>query len=159
MTDTSNTPTEEAIRAYGDDLIRRKLIDALTIVLDAHLPSSIPAAERLATRLHSHYALVSSDPAWGWVVMRLEATRLGRTNAMEVSLDRMYQEGVATGVFRDLDPVAGDSDQRRWANGIRISAPIAGGVQLVGLVLIATVLAVLYVLFGDRWWAPHPPMP
>ena len=27
MTDTSS-PTEEAIRAYGDDLIRRKLIDA-----------------------------------------------------------------------------------------------------------------------------------
>lgn len=28
MTDTSSSPTEEAIRAYGDDLIRRKLIDA-----------------------------------------------------------------------------------------------------------------------------------
>lgn len=92
---------EDLLRA-----VRRKLIDALTIVLDAHLPSSVPAAERLATRLHSHYALVSNDPAWGWVVIRLEATRLGRTSAMETSLDRMYQEGVAAGVFRDLDPVA-----------------------------------------------------
>ena len=49
-------------------------------------------------------------------------------------------------VIRDLDPVAGDSDQRRWANGIRVAAPIAGAVQLVGLVLIATVLAILYVI-------------
>jgi hypothetical protein len=48
--------------------------------------------------------------------------------------------------IRDLDPVVGDSDQRRWASGIRIAAPIAGGVQLVGLVLIATVLAILYVV-------------
>ena len=55
----------------------------------------------------------------------------------------LHQLGTA---IRDLDPVAGDSDQRRWANGIRIAAPIAGGVQLVGLVLIATVLAILYVL-------------
>ncbi len=52
---------------------------------------------------------------------------------------------LATAV-RDLDPTVGDSDHRRWANGIRIAAPIAGGVQLVGLVGIATVLAVLYVL-------------
>ena len=52
----------------------------------------------------------------------------------------------AATAIRDLDPVAGDSDQRRWANGIRIAAPIAGGVQLVGLVLLATVLAILYVL-------------
>ena len=46
----------------------------------------------------------------------------------------LHQLGTA---IRDLDPVEGDSDQRRWANGIRIAAPIAGGVQLVGLVLIA----------------------
>src|SRR6476619_4181845 len=26
--------------------------------------------------------------------------------------------------IRDLDPVEGDSDQRRWANGIRIAAPL-----------------------------------
>lgn len=28
MTDSSNAPTEEAIRGFGDDLIRQKLIDA-----------------------------------------------------------------------------------------------------------------------------------
>ncbi|MFL6079982.1 MAG: hypothetical protein ACJ714_08645 [Ornithinibacter sp.] len=48
--------------------------------------------------------------------------------------------------IRDLDPVVGDSDQRRWASGIRVAAPIAGGVQLVGLVLLATVLAIFYVI-------------
>ena len=30
----------------------------------------------------------------------------------------------------------GDSDQRRWANGIRIGAPVAGLVRLVGLVVL-----------------------
>jgi hypothetical protein len=55
----------------------------------------------------------------------------------------LHQLGTA---IRDLDPVKGDSDQRRWANGIRIAAPIAGGIQLVGLVLIGTVLALFYVL-------------
>ena len=48
--------------------------------------------------------------------------------------------------IRDLDPTEGDSDQRRWASGIRVAAPIAGGVQLVGLVLLATVLVILYVV-------------
>jgi hypothetical protein len=48
--------------------------------------------------------------------------------------------------LRDLDPTPGDSDTRRWANGIRIAAPVAGGIQLVGLVLIATVLAIFYVV-------------
>jgi hypothetical protein len=52
---------------------------------------------------------------------------------------------LATAV-RDLDPAVGDSDHRRWANGIRIAAPVAGGVQLVGLVALSTVLAVLYVI-------------
>jgi hypothetical protein len=52
---------------------------------------------------------------------------------------------LATAV-RDLDPVRGDSDHRRWASGIRVAAPAAGVVQLVGLVLLGTVLAVLYVL-------------
>jgi hypothetical protein len=55
----------------------------------------------------------------------------------------LHQLGVA---IRDLDPVEGDSDQRRWANGIRIAALVAGGVQLVGLVLIGTVLAIFYVI-------------
>ena len=92
---------EDLLRA-----VRRKLTDALMAVLDAHLPSSIPASSRLATRLHSHFALVSHDPAWGWVVMRLDATRLGRTPAMEESFDRMYREGVAAGEFRAADPLA-----------------------------------------------------
>jgi len=52
---------------------------------------------------------------------------------------------IATAI-RDLDPATGDSDHRRWASGIRLAAPIAGGVQLVGLVLIATVLAIFYVV-------------
>ena len=55
----------------------------------------------------------------------------------------LHQLGTA---IRDLDPVEGDSDQRRWANGIRVAAPIAGAVQLVGLVLISTVLAIFYVI-------------
>ena len=92
---------EDLLRA-----VRRKLTDALMAVLDAHLPPSIPASSRLATRLHSHFALVSHDPAWGWVVMRLDATRLGRTPAMEESFDRMYREGVAAGEFRPADPLA-----------------------------------------------------
>ncbi len=92
---------EDLLRA-----VRRKLTDALMTVLDAHLPPSIPASSRLATRLHSHYALVSHDPAWGWVVMRLDASRLGRTPGMEESFDRMFQEGVAAGEFRPADPAA-----------------------------------------------------
>ena len=92
---------EDLLRA-----VRRKLTDALMAVLDAHLPPSIPASSRLATRLHSHFALVSNDPAWGWVVMRLDATRLGRTPAMEESFDRMYRDGVAAGEFRQADPLA-----------------------------------------------------
>ena len=52
---------------------------------------------------------------------------------------------LATAV-RDLDPAVGDSDHRRWADGIRVAAPVAGGIQLVGLVGLATLLAVLYVI-------------
>ncbi len=92
---------EDLLRA-----VRRKLIDALTAVLDAHLPPSLPASSRLATRLHSHFALVSHDHAWGWVVIRLESTRLGRTSTMEENFDRMYQDGVVAGEFRPADPVA-----------------------------------------------------
>ena len=92
---------EDLLRA-----VRRKLTDALMAVLDAHLPPSMPASSRLATRLHSHFALVSHDPAWGWVVMRLDATRLGRTPAMEESFDQMYLEGVAAGEFRQADLLA-----------------------------------------------------
>ncbi|HET6969408.1 MAG TPA: hypothetical protein VFI44_14070 [Ornithinibacter sp.] len=48
--------------------------------------------------------------------------------------------------IRDLDPVAGDSDQRRWASGLRVAAPAAGAVQLVGLVLLPTALGILFIL-------------
>ena len=53
----------------------------------------------------------------------------------------IHQLGTA---IRDLDPVEGDSDQRRWANGIRIAAPVAGVVQLVGLVLWRTPFTSVY---------------
>lgn len=92
---------EDLLRA-----VRRKLTDTLMAVLDTHLPPSVPVSSRLATRLHSHLALVSHDPAWGWVVMRLDATRLGRSPAMEESFDRMYREGVTAGEFRPADPLA-----------------------------------------------------
>jgi len=48
--------------------------------------------------------------------------------------------------IRDLDPVPGDSDHRRWANGLRVAAPVAGAAQLVGLVLIATGFGVVYLM-------------
>ncbi len=48
--------------------------------------------------------------------------------------------------IRDLDPVVGDSDQRRWAGGIRVAALVAGAVQLLGLVLIGTAVGVVYVI-------------
>jgi hypothetical protein len=48
--------------------------------------------------------------------------------------------------IRDLAPEAGDSDQRRWANGIRVAAPVSGLVRLVGLVFLATPLGALYAL-------------
>ena len=48
--------------------------------------------------------------------------------------------------LRDLDPAEGDSDHRRWAGGIRIAAPVAGLLQLVGLVLWRTSFSILYVL-------------
>ena len=47
--------------------------------------------------------------------------------------------------IRDLAP-AGDNDQRRWANGIRVGAPVAGLVRLVGLVFLATPLGAFYAL-------------
>lgn len=48
--------------------------------------------------------------------------------------------------IRDLDPAEGDSDQRRWAAGIRVAAPVAGLLQLVGLVLWRTALSPVYGL-------------
>jgi hypothetical protein len=51
---------------------------------------------------------------------------------------------LATGI-RDRAP-EGDSDVRIYTRGIRIGAPVAGLVQLVGLVAIGTALAPLYFL-------------
>lgn len=52
---------------------------------------------------------------------------------------------LATGI-RDLDPVVGDSDHRRWATGIRVAAPLVGAVQLVGLVLLSTAVGALFLM-------------
>lgn len=52
---------------------------------------------------------------------------------------------LATGI-RDLDPVVGDSDHRRWATGIRVAAPVVGAVQLVGLVLLSTAVGALFLV-------------
>ena len=51
---------------------------------------------------------------------------------------------LATGI-RDLAP-EDDSDIRLYTRGVRIGAPVAGAVQLVGLVGISTALAPLYFL-------------
>lgn len=47
--------------------------------------------------------------------------------------------------IRDLAP-DGDQDARRWAHGIRVAVPVAGLVQLVGLVGISTALAPIFFL-------------
>ena len=52
---------------------------------------------------------------------------------------------LATGI-RDLDPEPGDSDHRKWANGIRVGALVAGAVHLVGLVLLSTRVGALFLL-------------
>lgn len=51
---------------------------------------------------------------------------------------------LATGI-RDLAPEA-DSDIRIYTRGVRVGAPVAGVVQLVGLVGISTAIAPLYFL-------------
>jgi hypothetical protein len=61
----------------------------------------------------------------------------------EILLTVVILHQLATAI-RDLDPAVGDSDQRRWANGIRIAAPVAGGLELVGLVLWRTAFAPIY---------------
>ena len=62
----------------------------------------------------------------------------------EIVLTVVLLHQLATAI-RDLAP-EGDSDQRRWANGIRVAAPAAGLVRLVGLVFLATPLGALYAL-------------
>lgn len=93
----------------AEDLLRavsRKIIAAMTAVLDARLPASMSVSLRLATRLHSYILSVSRDPAWGWVTARLDASRLERTPFLETSLDLMFYEGVSQREFRDMDPLA-----------------------------------------------------
>lgn len=92
---------EDLLRA-----VRRKLTHALLAVLDAHLPATMPPSARIATRMHSHLALVKRDPAWGWVVLRLDGSRVGRSAPLEASFDLMFDDGVALGEFRDLDRAA-----------------------------------------------------
>lgn len=64
---------------------------------------------------------------------------------VEVLVAVVLLHQLATAI-RDLDPAVGDSDQRRWANGIRIAAPVAGVVELVGLVLARGSLRPIYGL-------------
>lgn len=89
---------EDLLRA-----VRLKITLDVAGVLDAVLPPSMPPAERLATRLHSYVASVLHDPAWGWVMLRLDSSRLQRTPDLETNLDKMYLEGVALGEFRQMD--------------------------------------------------------
>ena len=63
----------------------------------------------------------------------------------EIVLTVVLLHQLATAI-RDLAPEEGDSDQRRWANGIRLAAPVAGALRLVGLVFLATPLGALYAL-------------
>ena len=95
-------PTAESLL----QAVRVKIVAALTAVLDKRLPRTMPACERLATRLHSYILSVSRDPAWGWMTARLDAARLERTPVLEANLDLMFYEGVSRGEFRDMDPAA-----------------------------------------------------
>lgn len=45
-------------------------------------------------------------PAWGWMMARLDGSRLERTPILEANLDLMFYEGVSRGEFRDMDPAA-----------------------------------------------------
>ncbi|GAA4400345.1 hypothetical protein GCM10023168_08990 [Fodinibacter luteus] len=64
---------------------------------------------------------------------------------VEVLVTVLLLHQLATGI-RDLAPVDGDSDTRRWSGGIRVGAPVAGLVRLVGLVGLSTPLGPLYAL-------------
>lgn len=89
--------TEDLLRA-----VRLKIALEVAGVLDAALPHSTPVAKRLACRLHSYMQAVGRDPTWGWVMMRLDSTRLERTPILESNLDQMYLEGVQKGEFREV---------------------------------------------------------
>ena len=95
-------PTAESLL----QAVRVKIVAALTAVLDKRLPRTMPACERLATRLHSYLAAVTHDAAWSWMMLRLDGSRLERAPALEANLDEMYRAGVAQGRFREMDPAA-----------------------------------------------------
>ena len=86
-------PTAESLL----QAVRVKIVAALTTVLDKRLPRTMPACERLATRLHSYLAAVTHDAAWSWMMLRLDGSRLERAPALEANLDEMYRAGVAQG--------------------------------------------------------------
>ena len=46
---------------------------------------------------------VTRDPAWGWVIMRIDGSRLERTPALEANMDHLYLDGLSAGEFRELD--------------------------------------------------------
>jgi hypothetical protein len=63
---------------------------------------------------------------------------------IEILLTVLILHQLATAIS-DLAP-DGDQDARRWARGIRIGAPAAGVIRLIGLVGLATSLGALYAL-------------
>lgn len=122
--------------------VRLKIVASLTAVLDARLPKTMPACERLATRLHSYQVTVSRDAAWGWMMLRLDGSRLERTPALEASLDEMFRAGVAQGHFRDMGPAAartlifGTSRMLQRDVLMGLSDP-AHGIEVIALLLTA----------------------
>ena len=102
----------------------------------------MPACERLATRLHSYQVTVSRDAAWGWMMLRLDGSRLERTPALEASLDEMFRAGVAQGHFRNMDPAAartlifGTSRMLQRDVLMGLSDP-AHGIEVIALLLTA----------------------
>lgn len=93
--------TEDLLRA-----VQLKVGGSLSAVLDARLPAHMPASRRLATRLHSYMVSVTRDPAWGWVIMRIDGSRLERTPALEANMDLLYLAGLEAGEFRELQLAA-----------------------------------------------------
>jgi AcrR family transcriptional regulator len=92
-----------------DDLllaVRGRIAEALARALDATLPATLTPSSKLAIRLHSYLAQVNRDPAWGWVVLRLDNSTVGRQPMLEASFGRIFDEGVAIGEFRDIDVAA-----------------------------------------------------
>ncbi|KQW65930.1 hypothetical protein ASE17_14040 [Phenylobacterium sp. Root77] len=135
--------------------VRRKIVAALAEVLDARLPATMSVSLRLATRLHSYILSVSRDPAWGWMMARLDGSRLERTPILETNLDLMFYEGVSRGEFRDMDPAAvrtlvfGSSRMVQRDILMGLSSP-EHAIQVVALVLTACGLAYETALATSR---------